>query len=66
MKNVICITGSSGVGKSTLSKFLYFIFGCNDVVTLNGDDAHRWERGDTNWDIYTHLNPSANNLDKFR
>jgi len=64
MKNVICITGSSGVGKSTLSKFLYFIFGCNDVVTLNGDDAHRWERGDTNWEIYTHLNPSANNLDK--
>ena len=62
MKNLICITGSSGVGKSTLSKFLYFIFGCNDVVTINGDDAHKWERGDTNWNIHTHLNPSSNNL----
>tara|TARA_B100000963_G_scaffold330662_1_gene320881 strand:+ start:1978 stop:3336 length:1359 start_codon:yes stop_codon:yes gene_type:complete len=58
---LINIGGSSGVGKTTLSTFLSFIF--TDALHLSGDDLHKWERHDDNWKSKTHLNPSANNLD---
>ena len=29
---------------------------------MSGDDLHLWERGDSNWKNYTHLNPDANDL----
>ena len=45
MKNtLINIGGSSGVGKTTLSTFLSFIF--TDALHLSGDDLHKWERHD--------------------
>ena len=64
MSNVISISGSSGVGKTTLAKFIQLVLGSDEVVHLCGDDLHRWQRGDSNWDSYTHLDPSANNLEK--
>lgn len=59
---IIGITGPSGVGKTTLSKLITYLYNRNDTLILSGDDLHKWERNDPNWDIYTHLNPEANNL----
>jgi len=54
------ISGDSGVGKSTLAKVLENIIGEKNVVYLNGDDLHKWERGDDQWKEITHLHPGAN------
>jgi uridine kinase len=59
---VFGIGGDSAVGKSTLTKSLENVIGKNNLVILNGDDAHKWERRDRNWMVYTHLNPAANRI----
>lgn len=59
---VFGIAGDSGVGKSTLSSTLKGTIGHENLVILNGDDAHRWERGNKNWLVYTHLNPASNTI----
>ena len=61
---LINIGGSSGVGKTTLSTFLSFIF--TDALHLSGDDLHKWERHDDNWKSKTHLNPSATTTSYFQ
>jgi len=61
--NLFCISGSSGVGKTTISKIIQSILGSKDCVCLSGDDLHKWERGDPIWKTITHLNPDANNLE---
>lgn len=65
MSNVaIAIAGNSGSGKTTLSKML-----ANEMqrtVVLECDRYHKWERTDKNWETYTHLDPSANNLDSMQ
>lgn len=61
---LICISGSSGVGKSTFAKLLVSLLPANNTIMLCGDDTHRWERNDPNWDLYTHFDPSANDLQK--
>lgn len=61
--NLIAIAGDSGSGKSSLSKYLSKLFG-NDVITLETDRYHKWERGDINYNTYSHLNPNANHLEK--
>ena len=61
--NLIAIAGDSGSGKSTLSKYLNKLYG-NDVITLETDRYHKWERGDVNYNTYSHLNPNANHLEK--
>ena len=62
MKNLaIAIAGNSGSGKTTLSKFLSVSI-LKDSVILECDRYHKWERGDKNWEKFTHLNPVANNL----
>ena len=61
--NIIGITGDSGSGKTSLMNYLKFLF-MNDVLTLECDRYHKWERNDSNWDKYTHLNPNANLLSK--
>ncbi len=67
MTNVklINISGSSGVGKTTIAKILVLLLsGFNiKVLHLSGDDLHKWERDDVNWNKFTHLNPKSNNLD---
>ena len=61
--NLIAIAGDSGSGKSSLSKYLNKLYG-NDVITLETDRYHKWERGDVNYNTYSHLNPNANHLEK--
>jgi uridine kinase/Gpi18-like mannosyltransferase len=56
------IGGDSGAGKSTLTTGLEKIFGNYNLAVLRGDDMHKWERGNENWDKITHLNPKANDL----
>ena len=60
---VIGVAGDSGSGKDTLVKLIQTTFGPNDVMTIAGDDYHKWERGDRHWGQYTHLSPKANWLD---
>ena len=63
MSRLICISGSSGVGKTTFSKLVETVLGSDNVVMLSGDDLHKWERADPMWEKYTHLDPYSNNLD---
>lgn len=61
--NVFAISGDSGSGKTTMMKVLKNVF-CNDkLLTLETDRYHKWERGNTNYNEYTHLNPYANRLE---
>ena len=63
--NIIAIAGDSGSGKSTLMKYLEKLF--NDyTLKLEGDRYHKWERYDKNWNKFTHLNPEANYICKFK
>jgi len=61
--NIIGITGDSGSGKTTLSKILNLLFE-KDATILETDRYHKWERGDENYQHYTHLHPYANHLEK--
>lgn len=58
---MVGIGGDSGTGKHSLAEDLKNLLGDQLTVT-HGDDDHRWERGATGWNFYTHLNPRANNL----
>jgi uridine kinase len=62
--NVIAIAGDSGSGKSTLLKVLTPLFNEDSILTLETDRYHKWERGNENYQTYTHLNPYANHLEK--
>lgn len=64
----IGIGGDSGTGKTTLSELLFKTFGNKNTLVVNGDDVHKWERGDKNWQFQTHLNPNSNrlNIDYFQ
>lgn len=59
---VLGIGGDSGSGKTTLLTSLNKLFG-KELLKLEGDGYHRWERGSENWKEVTHLNPKANALD---
>lgn len=61
--NLISISGSSGVGKTTISKIIESVLGSKNCVCISGDDIHKWERGNPVWKTITHLNPDANDLD---
>ena len=62
--NIIAIAGDSGSGKSTLLKALGPLFNNSDILSLETDRYHKWERGNENYKKYTHLNPYANHLEK--
>ena len=64
MCNIIAISGDSGSGKTTLMNELESLFNTS-VLKLEGDRYHKWERGNPNWENYTHLNPDANHITKF-
>jgi uridine kinase len=66
MKNpyIIGIGGTSGVGKTTIANIISILFKNETFLILSGDDLHKWERNDLNWQIYTHFNPKANNIKK--
>ena len=56
------IGGNSGAGKSTVAKALEDVFQKKKSTLINGDDIHRWERGNNKWSKFTHLDPKANHL----
>ncbi|WP_374591760.1 uridine kinase [Aquabacterium sp.] len=62
---VIGISGDSGAGKDTLSDALVDLFGAHSVATLSGDDYHLWDRQKPMWQVMTHLNPRANDLEAY-
>lgn len=63
---IITISGDSGAGKTTLAKELSRLFEKQGFKTLvyECDRYHKWERGDENWKIFTHLHPEANNIEE--
>ena len=56
---VIGIGGDSGSGKSMLLNDISLLLN-EKLLQLEGDGEHKWERGDLNWEKYTHLDPKAN------
>lgn len=59
------IAGDSGAGKDTLSDSLESLIGSHSVVKLSGDDYHKWDRHGPMWQVMTHINPMANDLQSF-
>lgn len=62
--NTIAITGDSGSGKTTISNIIKNLF--NDSFILECDRYHKWERNDTKWNDFTHLNPNSNYITKMQ
>jgi uridine kinase len=62
---VIGIAGDSGAGKDTFADSITALFGGHSVVKLSGDDYHLWDRQKPMWQVMTHLNPKANDLEGF-
>lgn len=58
----IGIAGDSGAGKDTLADALKSLFSPNSVISVSGDDYHRYERGAPMWQVMTHLDPRANDI----
>lgn len=59
---LIGIGGDSGSGKHTAGDILAGLLGPPNVLSVDGDDVHRWERGHEMWRVVSHLDPSANDL----
>jgi uridine kinase len=62
---VIGVAGDSGAGKDTFADSITGLFGAHSVVKLSGDDYHLWDRQKPIWQVMTHLNPMANDLEGF-
>jgi uridine kinase len=60
----IAIAGDSGAGKDTLMNELTQSFETNTVTAILGDDYHLFERHNPNWNVLTHLDPFANDLNR--
>lgn len=58
----IGIAGDSGTGKSELLEKIEDTLGRDKILHIEGDGDHRWERGSSDWEKYTHLDPRANYL----
>ena len=62
---VVGVAGDSGAGKDTFADAITGLFGAHSVVKLSGDDYHLWDRQKPMWQVMTHLNPMANDLEGF-
>ena len=62
---VVGVAGDSGAGKDTFADAITGIFGEHSVIKLSGDDYHLWDRQKPMWQVMTHLNPMANDLEGF-
>lgn len=62
---IIGIAGDSGSGKDTLAASIEGLFGAHSVTHLSGDDYHLWDRQKPMWQVMTHLNPRANDLEQY-
>ncbi len=58
----IGIAGDSGTGKSMFLELAKHALGNENILFIEGDGDHRWEREDLQWKEFTHLNPKANYL----
>jgi uridine kinase len=65
MKEAVCIGvgGDSASGKSTMLGLIKLLLN-EKLIDLEGDGDHKWERGDDNWNVFSHLNPKGNFLYK--
>ena len=63
---LIGIGGDSASGKTTFAKIIQNLYGTSQTTIIKGDDMHKWERGDDNWNEKTHLNPSSNHTQRNR
>jgi len=59
---LIGIGGDSGSGKHTLYNILRVLVGRERCMPIFGDNFHKWERGNENWKVYSHLDPKGNKL----
>ncbi|MCH9853155.1 MAG: uridine kinase [Alphaproteobacteria bacterium] len=59
------VAGDSGAGKDNFCSTLIDLFGEKTVTHLSGDDYHLWDRHKPLWQVLTHLNPMANDLERF-
>jgi uridine kinase len=64
MNLLINIAGPSGVGKTTIANLIHAVNNYDSSIVISGDDAHKWERNNKNWQHITHLHPEANNLEQ--
>ena len=62
---VFGIAGDSGSGKTSLACSLTKLLGSQSVVEISGDNYHLWDRYKGVWKALTHLNPMANDLERF-
>ena len=62
---VMGVAGDSGAGKDTFADAVIGLFGQHSAVKLSGDDYHLWDRQKPIWQVMTHLNPMANDLERF-
>ncbi len=62
---VIGVAGDSGAGKDTFVNAMTGLFGTHSVATISGDDYHLWDRHQPMWQVMTHINPAANDLESF-
>ncbi|WP_347556211.1 uridine kinase [Robbsia sp. KACC 23696] len=62
---VLGVGGDSGAGKDTYAEAMLDLFGHQSVTALTGDDYHLWDRKKPMWQALTHLNPKANDLERF-
>ncbi len=58
----IGIAGDSGSGKSMFLDIVEKTLGASNLLCIEGDGDHRWERDDKNWKKFTALDPKANYL----
>lgn len=59
---ILGIAGDSGTGKTELLNSIETLLDAKKILYIEGDGDHRWERGNKNWEQYTHLDPKANCL----
>lgn len=59
---VIGVAGDSGSGKDYYCGLLGDALGAGRMLSISGDDYHKWPRGHEMWQIHTHLDVRANEL----
>jgi uridine kinase len=62
---VVGVAGDSGAGKDTFANAVAGLFGAHSVAAISGDDYHLWDRHQPMWQVMTHINPAANDLESF-
>ena len=62
---VIGVAGDSGAGKDTFVNALTSLFGSHSIASISGDNYHLWDRHQPMWQVMTHINPAANDLERF-